>query len=335
VTIAGGGLEGVKQALAADPPFAALLMDLQMPDIDGFEATRRLLAAPQFNGAPIIAMTANVFASDIEQCLAAGMADHIKKPIDLDDLINTLLRHCQVTDGPAVTDAAPLAQPSTPPTPLPSNSSNSSSLDSSAAIRRLGGDSALHAKLLLAFCNGALAQVTTLENCIEAQQWQAAVRHLHTLKGNAGTVGAIALANLADEGEKRCKEHLDAATHSPFTRHGEELLLAGLRAQIATLLAATKPPALIGAATEPPVPSGAALDRAALSSSLSELASLLGQHNMRATRLLDQLKAHYGQALGAQLEPLTEALEQLDMDLALQRCNVLNQSISAQPADND
>jgi signal transduction histidine kinase/DNA-binding response OmpR family regulator/HPt (histidine-containing phosphotransfer) domain-containing protein len=331
VTIAGGGLDGVTQALAADPPFSALLMDLQMPDIDGFEATRRLLAAPQFNGAPIIAMTANVFASDIEQCLAAGMADHIKKPIDLDDLINTLLRHCHVADGSAVTDAAPLAQPSTPPTPLPNNSS---SLDSSAAIRRLGGDSALHAKLLLAFCNGALAQVTTLENCIEAQQWRAAMRHLHTLKGNAGTVGAITLAKLADEGEKRCKERLNAATHSPFTQHSEELLLTELRTQITALLAATKPPALIGAETEPPVPSGATLDRAALSASLSELASLLGQRNMRATRLFAQLKAHYGQALGAQLEPLTEALEQLDMDLALQRCNALNQSISAQPADN-
>jgi signal transduction histidine kinase/DNA-binding response OmpR family regulator/HPt (histidine-containing phosphotransfer) domain-containing protein len=331
VTIAGGGLDGVTQALAADPPFAALLMDLQMPDIDGFEATRRLLAAPQFNGAPIIAMTANVFASDIEQCLAAGMADHIKKPIDLDDLINTLLRHCPLADGPAVTETALLAQPSTPPTPLPSNAN---SLDASAAIRRLGGDSALYAKLLLAFSNDALAQVTTLENCLAAQQWRAAVRHLHTLKGNAGTVGAIALANLADEGEQRCKERLNTATHSPLTRHSEELLLAGLRAEITALLAVSKPPALIGAKTKQDLPSGAALDRAALSSSLSELAILLGRHNMRATRLFAQLKAHYGHVLGAQLGPLTEALEQLDMDLALQRCNALNQSISAQPTDN-
>jgi signal transduction histidine kinase/CheY-like chemotaxis protein len=332
VSIASGGIEGVAQALAADPPFTALLMDLQMPDIDGFEATRRLLAAPAFNGAPIIAMTANVFASDIEQCLAAGMADHIKKPIDLEDLINTLLRHCPVTDGPAVTDAALLAQSSAPPTPSPSDAS---SLDSSAAIRRLGGDGALYAKLLLAFSNDALAQVNNLENSIETQQWQAAMRHLHTLKGNAGTIGAIALANLADQGEQRCKERLNTATQAHFTRHSEALLLAGLRAEITALLTANKPPALISTETEQPLPSGTALDRAALSNGLRELAILLGQHNMRATRLLARLKAQYGQALGTQLEPLTEAVEQLDMDLALQRCIALNRAISAQPADDN
>ncbi|MBK6636896.1 MAG: response regulator [Rhodocyclaceae bacterium] len=96
VEIAGGGLDGVSQALAAmaaGAPFDAILMDVQMPDIDGLEATRRILAQATGPTGPIIAMTANAMDSDKEACRAAGMVDHVGKPIDLDLLVATILRH--------------------------------------------------------------------------------------------------------------------------------------------------------------------------------------------------------------------------------------------------
>ena len=322
VSIASGGIDGVRQALAADPPFAAVLMDLQMPDIDGFEATRRLLSAPDFNGAPIIAMTANVFAADIERCLAAGMADHIKKPIDLQVLIDTLLRHCQVA-GDLSADPLVAAPAKHVKTAYPRNPE---SLDSAAAIQRLGGDSALHTRLLRAFSNGALANVDELENCIAAQQWLPAMRCMHTLKGNASTVGAMALAQLAEEAEGRYQQRLSMAADRPFEQQADARLLAQLRAQIAPLLTAASSAATICPASTS-LPGSASFDRTALSASLSELAGLLAQHNMRATRLFAQLKEQYGAALGSQLDALEQAVDTLDMAQALQACNGLQQII--------
>ncbi|MCD8524013.1 MAG: PAS domain S-box protein [Saccharospirillaceae bacterium] len=92
VDLADGGLSGVQTVLAAEHSFDAVIMDMQMPDIDGLEATRRIRADGRFNQLPILAMTANVSASDREACLRAGMNDHVGKPIDLDDVVHSLLR---------------------------------------------------------------------------------------------------------------------------------------------------------------------------------------------------------------------------------------------------
>ncbi|MER0681302.1 response regulator, partial [Pseudomonas aeruginosa] len=73
VALADGGLAGVQQVLEASVPFDAVLMDMQMPDIDGLEATRRIRADGRFAGLPILAMTANASLADREACLAAGM----------------------------------------------------------------------------------------------------------------------------------------------------------------------------------------------------------------------------------------------------------------------
>ena len=325
VSIADGGIDGVNQALTAKPAFNAVLMDLHMPDIDGFEATRRLLAAPDFNGAPIIAMTANVFASDIEQCLAAGMTDHIKKPIDLEELIHTLLQHCQPH-----TATAQVLRPALQRADADAN--NSASIDQATAIQRLGGNQALYARLLLSFSNSALAHLAALHKAIEQQQWLAAIHYLHTLKGGASTVGAMALAKLAGEGESRCKLRLKTRHYTDIAQAADQFLLHALAEQIAQLQ--TLPTQM----TEPSsndanavVTDIAALDSVALSASLDELAILLQQHNMRATRLFSQLKQQYGATLGSQLAALEQAVEQLDMPQALVACNTLNQTINGAP----
>ena len=90
VQLAEGGIEGVKRATTSGTPFDAVLMDIQMPDIDGFEATRRIRANPRFSSLPIIAMTANASNADRQACLAAGMNDHVGKPIDVEQLVSAL-----------------------------------------------------------------------------------------------------------------------------------------------------------------------------------------------------------------------------------------------------
>ena len=75
--------------------YNAVLMDIHMPEMDGFQATReiRAMSLPQAGTIPIIAMTANVFKEDIENCLAAGMNDHLGKPLDIDEVIQKLKRY--------------------------------------------------------------------------------------------------------------------------------------------------------------------------------------------------------------------------------------------------
>jgi CheY-like chemotaxis protein len=88
--VAVDGLEAVD--MAATTAYALILMDMQMPNLDGLDATRRIRAIPGRVLVPIIAMTANAFADDRARCLAAGMDDFIAKPVDPDGLYETLLK---------------------------------------------------------------------------------------------------------------------------------------------------------------------------------------------------------------------------------------------------
>jgi CheY-like chemotaxis protein len=95
IDCAGNGIEAVEMMTAAPDKYDVILMDVQMPKMDGLEATRliRKLTAQRSKKLPIIAMTAHVFKSDIEECLKAGMNDHIGKPIDIDDVMKKLNKY--------------------------------------------------------------------------------------------------------------------------------------------------------------------------------------------------------------------------------------------------
>lgn len=97
VSMAANGLLGIEAVAAANPPFEAVLMDLQMPVMDGYAATRVIRHQLGLTDLPVIAMTANAMASDREACLAAGMHDHIGKPFDMTQLVSLLLRYRQAS----------------------------------------------------------------------------------------------------------------------------------------------------------------------------------------------------------------------------------------------
>jgi len=92
VQVASDGAEAVELALAADPPFDLVLMDIQMPGMDGCEASRRLRAQPKTAGMPIVAMTAGWAASDRQACMAAGINGYVAKPLEFGTLVQTV-RH--------------------------------------------------------------------------------------------------------------------------------------------------------------------------------------------------------------------------------------------------
>lgn len=91
VSLATGGIEAIEMITQSQDQYDLVLMDIQMPDMDGLEATRRIRAIPEYASLYIVAMTANASQSDKEECLAAGMNEHISKPIDLDLMVTTIL----------------------------------------------------------------------------------------------------------------------------------------------------------------------------------------------------------------------------------------------------
>lgn len=192
MTLAAGGVEGVALALSALMPFDAILMDLQMPDIDGFEATRQIRRSIRMQSIPIIAMTANAMQSDVDACLEIGMVDHVGKPFVLEALLNTILRHTGsdeinktvlVADSDFKCESGQLLSEAV--------------LDYELAISRIDGNRELYQKLASVFRRDSQIYFEAFKQSVQQGDVSAASISLHSLKGSAGTMGAMYLYQLA------------------------------------------------------------------------------------------------------------------------------------------
>jgi PAS domain S-box-containing protein len=199
VVLAADGKLGVDAASNQD--FDVILMDLQMPRMDGFEATEiiRALDSPR-SRVPIVAMTANAMAEDRQRCLDAGMNDHIGKPVDQRHLLATLSKWIETR--PAPRSAAPIE--STTPSITLDPAAVSDRFDLFAAQRRLGDSRALLLKLLGRFVDEPNA-VEKLLDQLKKSDLTGAIITVHSLKGVAGTLGAVALEQAASKLEKQLK----------------------------------------------------------------------------------------------------------------------------------
>jgi CheY-like chemotaxis protein len=183
-----------------------VLMDMQMPVMDGLTATRELRKDPKFKQLPILAMTANAMAGDREKCLEAGMNDHIAKPIDPDKLFEALLRWIAPR---AVSSAAVLPAPAqprpatgTPPLEIPG-------IDTQTALKRTGGNRRRYESLLQRFAASQAGAVHEIRAALKANDIETAQRAAHSLKGAAANLGANALATAAGSAEIAIKTQGD------------------------------------------------------------------------------------------------------------------------------
>ena len=222
VEVASSGQMAIAAVSRPGPLPDLILMDIQMPEMDGYEAT---LAIQRMLGArvpPIVAMTANAMPADRVAALDAGMVDHIGKPFDLTQLIEVILKHArqqgatpaptpaaqgagEVVAGPAAGSAAAMAAEAAADmaagaAPLPETGINSA-----AALKRLGGLYSVYLMALRSFAVEAGTLSAQLQASRDAGQAGAALPLLHTLKGLAGTVGADRLAALAQLAELALK----------------------------------------------------------------------------------------------------------------------------------
>ena len=203
-------------AQAAPTKYAAILMDMQMPELDGLAATRALRADPRFTTVPIIAMTANAMKVDLDACLAAGMNDHVTKPIDRRTLVATLRRWLPprpAAAAPRCRDrrcAAACRQrhPLRSPSAAPSGEAAPvlEGVDVSGTLRRLGIERASLERMLLRFADGQREILEALRAAVVTGDSAMAARHAHAIAGAAGNLGADALRAAAKALEQAGRE---------------------------------------------------------------------------------------------------------------------------------
>ena len=205
VAIANHGREAVELLAATPEAFDVVLMDLQMPVMDGLSAARLIRQELALTRLPIIAMTANAMSSDREACLAAGMNDHIGKPFNLDELVGVLRKLGGLEGARAEALEPPLqiqAQPQASVVDAATAAAEAAGVDLALALRRLGGKRASYIRLLGSFVRDLGVLPDQLREQLAQADFESAARLQHTLKGTAATLAATALAAEAAEAEQ-------------------------------------------------------------------------------------------------------------------------------------
>jgi PAS domain S-box-containing protein len=179
VDIAGNGREALDALEKND--YDGVLMDCQMPIMDGFEATVRLRRMERFRQLPILAMTANAMAGDREKVLAVGMNDHIAKPVNVQELFRTMAKWITPAQPAAMVEKIDQAEVDIPDVP---------GIDIEDGLLRTQGNKSLYWKLLKKFAETQQDFIAKYQSAAGVADWPRAERLAHTLKGVAGTIGA-------------------------------------------------------------------------------------------------------------------------------------------------
>jgi two-component system, sensor histidine kinase and response regulator len=238
IDVANNGQEALNMLLAdgGDTLYDLVLMDLQMPEMDGYQATARIRAAPSLVELPIIAITAHATAEERDRCLAAGMRGHIAKPIDPELLYRTLMQFHR--SGQAVVAAEPVDR-----LPHPAELSEIAGLDVADGLNRVAGNRKLYRSLLGQFVEQQVDAVSAIRASLARNDFASAERLIHTLKGVSGNLGAKVLNGLAAELERSLRDR-----NAPSLEAG----LSGAAAELARLMAAIRNSLATDAADAPP-----------------------------------------------------------------------------------
>ncbi|MES2185144.1 MAG: response regulator [Pseudomonadota bacterium] len=309
VVLAADGQQAL-DTLARDSAFDAVLMDCQMPVMDGYTATREIRRQPAFAKLPIIAMTANAMAGDREKVLECGMQDHIAKPLDVGAMFATLAQWMR----PAAAQAAPAALPA--PVPIPADGLPPlPGIDTAAGLATTQHNMGLYKRLLLKFREGQAGLRERFAAACRDADTQAPARLAHTLKGNAGNIGATGVQAAAAALEHACLAGGDEAQWQPLLDATDAMLapvLAGLQALDAVPAPSPTGPAAGSAAT------ALAANPEALNQALQRLTDLLAQGEVDAGEVLEQAQdLAAGTPWAARLKQAAHAMADYDFDAAL------------------
>jgi two-component system sensor histidine kinase/response regulator len=291
VTVACHGREALDRLLAApDPlPWDLVLMDLQMPVMDGHQAARALRADKRFDALPVIALTAHASVEEAQRCLADGMNEHITKPIDPDALHACLVRWAKSVGPTELTIAG---------------------IDVARGLHLCGGNRPLYKSLLEKFASNTALLPQDIRQAIAEADLQKAQRLAHTVKGVAANLGAQACSEEAAA--------LEAALHEGADMAEVERLIAALDQSMQQLVRGIHealPP------TSAPAPVLLEVDPQLLRRVCRDLSDLLQACSMDAGEMLREHADLLRQGLGSYMEAVQRHTENFDHALALDALN--------------
>ncbi|GGO87205.1 hypothetical protein GCM10011348_39850 [Marinobacterium nitratireducens] len=313
VDVANNGLEALEWLEKAD--FDGVLMDCQMPVMDGYEATRQIRAKDKWAKLPVLAMTANAMVGDRDKVIAAGMNDHISKPINVSHLFSTMARWIVPSDPAGMAEEP--AEQAQQETPLP----ELSGIDTESGLSVAQGNLPLYRKLLLKFRNGQRDFEHRFLAALTSDDPDLAQRLAHTLKGVAANVGAKGLQNAAATLEEACREKRPPADL--------EALLEPVTKELTTVMTALDG---FGSEQEADSPEGAGqsgpVDRDRAVALLDELGELIDDSDTQAVEVLDTLRALPGMGRhGAALNRIARCFEEYDFDEAGEALSALRSAL--------
>ncbi|MBF0186921.1 MAG: transporter substrate-binding domain-containing protein [Magnetococcales bacterium] len=319
VTVAADGREALA-AVESEQTFHGVLMDVQMPIMDGYEATRSIRALPGCADLPIIAMTAHAMTGDRERCLEQGMNDHVAKPTEPEILFNTLLHWIDPDRAPRdlQVDSVPL--------PAMNGQDNGAlpeslpGIDLTIGLRRVGDNGKLLRKLLMEFRQDYRNGMERLHSALEQDRSEEGRRLAHTVKGAAGNLGAEALSAAALALESALKEGRPHA--SVLTAFDEALSLVVEGIAILEQDRSDTPDDTPARSTD--------LDR--LLPLLQELGTLLGQGNSKAARLIEEVHEVAGDALAGPLNEIQDLIDGYEFEEAEELLESLRRSLEDKTA---
>jgi PAS domain S-box-containing protein len=308
VTLASNGEEAIQKIQSGI--FELVLMDIQMPGMDGYQATAKIRTDPRFTYThlPIVALTAHALLGDREKALESGLNDYLTKPVDADELARVLLRWLAapaVGEGGEERPAALKPQP-----PVLPGVALAAILDQESALARLGNNTSLYLRLLRTFQENQSSAATTLELALQDQDLVLARRLAHTLKGTAATIGAEALRVVSRDLEQDLAHGKTENYALGLNRVRQELDVA--LTAIASLLAAN--PSEPSPAT---APAELSADAPNLESQLGQLVQLLAASDAQATHCIQQImQQNNPPELQRELEALERIIRRYDFENA-------------------
>jgi len=315
VEVANNGEEAVIKIHQTN--YDGILMDCQMPIMDGFQATRKIREDARFANLPILAMTANAMAGDKEKCIECGMNDHIAKPIDVNQLFSTLARWIQPKESKASLSEAPVTSEIVIDTPIPPTQGPDAlphqitGLDLHNALARVGGNERLLKKLIVRFRDTQQTVMERIEIALKSQDQETAKREVHTLKGLAANIGATELSKLALQAESEFQSQNAEALQKALS-----LVDIELRNQLAHIT--NKIPVTTEAPKKTITPPMVNIDMVEVGATMRKLVSELSALDANAATTLDSLTPTLN-ALGyeAAVTELVQCIGNFDFDTAL------------------
>ena len=307
ITIANNGQEGV-DALERET-FDLVLMDIQMPVMDGYAAARLIRQNPRYSTLPILAMTANAMGGDRERALSAGMNDHIPKPIDVNNLYETVGRWLKRDRTLSLPSESSPALQQTVPEKIMEDARTAAIVDTDVGLKNSAGNKGLYLRLIQKYVDREQDALGRLHASLAEGDRETAIRTVHTLKSSSLTLGAKPLGDICARLEAFWKEDGD------------------LNPQLddMTALTATLPPVMdffraylsnkdapaVAAAPAPRAPSPDLLPQ------LDQLGQLIAHSDTEASQLARTIAtALNGTTVGKQANQLVSRIEMYDFDAA-------------------